>query len=105
VAHARGVYREHDTFPGIVVFKVFNCAGRRLSYNEVPDDIADCNMFRAVELFLERKCPVGHTGRCPSAEPKATPVVDAHQTLAFSREPQADQSAPQIQPVHLESSA
>ena len=85
MAHARGVYQEHDGFPGVIVFKVFNCSGRRLSYNEVCEDLVDPAMIHAIERTLERWCPQGHAvGMCPSEGRTLKPVSDDRRTLVFS---------------------
>lgn len=105
MAHARGVYRELDGPRGEVIFKVFNCVGRRISRNEVPEDLADDAMFEAVEAWLDRQCPPGHTCPCPSAESDIRPVVGVRRMVALSRD-DADESP--FQPrrlLRLESSA
>lgn len=103
--HKRGVYQELDAPRGWVVFKVFNCAGRRISRNEVPEDLADDAMFHAVERWLDQKCPLGHLGPCPSAEP--TPVSDVPRMIVVSQDhvAAARPSAPHLPRLRLESSA
>ncbi len=103
MAHARGVYRELDAPKGEVVFRVYNCTGRRLSRNEVPEDMADEAMFEAVEAWLDRKCPPGHGYPCPSAEPDVMPVFDARRIRVVSRG--GEPPLRPVTPLRLESSA
>ncbi len=105
MAHARGVFREVDAPQGQVVFKVFNCCGRRISRNEVPEDLADAAMFEAVERWLDRQCPAGHAGPCPSGEPVRL-AFDVHRTIEVSVEPSGSRrSGPHLPLLRLESSA
>ena len=85
VAHARGIYQELDAPHGWIVFKVFNCMGRKISRNEVPVDLAGEDLWDRVEAWLNTQCPLGHEGPCPSAEPEPRPVFDARRIHVPSR--------------------
>jgi hypothetical protein len=106
MVHPRGVF-QHEIFPGIIEQSIYNCAGRHLACAWIVKDCIDPSLDHAAERALERWCPEGHAGECPSASPSTKLVVDARRSLAFSVETETPQPVSQIpaRSIHLESSA
>lgn len=55
--HARGVFRDEDSFAGTVAFRVFDCAGELLVEVAVQERLAD-DVERWLCAFVDTVCPL-----------------------------------------------
>jgi hypothetical protein len=70
VPHPRGIFDLEGAFPGVSMFRIYDCAGVLLEQREVPADRVDGQVRASLEWTLEHHCPADeakHAITCVSA--------------------------------------
>lgn len=75
--HPRGIFEEENTFPGVRVFKFYDCTGAQVIRTQVVSAWVSAELLERFESFLERCCPgnVPHTATYHADALRPTPVL------------------------------
>lgn len=55
--HARGVFREEETFHGLVIFRIYNCVGDLVELSYVAEEWCDDEIEIELTASLDKRCP------------------------------------------------